>query len=96
MERQQHKPEADRHAARYQSKCNRKPAVPSRSWSRESLMNAMLALTLEPLDPVPIRGFNGPEDMQLTPDGKHIVVSELRRACLWVGRESDVAALRLP
>jgi len=24
-----------------------------------------------------IRGFNGPEDMQLTPDGKHLVVSEL-------------------
>jgi hypothetical protein len=51
------------------------------------LMNAMLASTLEPLDPVPIRGFNGPEDMQLTPDRKHIVVSELRRACLLVGRE---------
>jgi hypothetical protein len=27
--------------------------------------------------PLAIRGFNGPEDMQLTPDGKHLVVSEL-------------------
>ena len=29
------------------------------------------------ITPLTIRGFNGPEDMQLTPDGKHIVVSEL-------------------
>jgi hypothetical protein len=29
------------------------------------------------ISPLTIRGFNGPEDMQLTPDGKHIVVSEL-------------------
>src|ERR1700738_2948666 len=28
------------------------------------------------ISPSTIRGFNGPEDMQLTPDGKHIVVSE--------------------
>ncbi len=29
------------------------------------------------ISPLTIRGFNGPEDMQLTPDGRHIVVSEL-------------------
>ena len=29
------------------------------------------------ISPSIIRGFNGPEDMQLTPDGKHVVVSEL-------------------
>jgi hypothetical protein len=29
------------------------------------------------VSPLTISGFNGPEDMQLTPDGKHIVVSEL-------------------